>query len=388
MDSNIGGKQEGFNDRVWEGGGVFTFVCAVYFVILLLFVALRVSAFFLSEHMSRQGLEIFFTVTSQILIMTVIPFAAMFYYKRKQAKTRAKLGDFSYLTNSKGTGGEIKSIGASFGFNRPSGRVIAYAFLLGLLIYFFNIFVAGFFNGILSLLGYRFPGMGAETFSGVGGLFITLFFIAVLPGVCEEVTHRGFLLGGFIKRLGVMRAVFFTSLLFGFMHLNIVQFFYAAILGYIIALAVLATRSLWVGIIMHFMNNGVGTYFSFASRNGWPGGNFLQDLIMAFAGAGLLVFVLLVGLIAFAIMKIIHMFARENFLKGRIEEYERTGEQGQVFMRPGMTWLGKMKAYLEYDFNGNSTRRQKLNAKEATLFYGIIFLGSIITIFTLVWGFL
>lgn len=86
-----------------------------------------------------------------------------------------------------------------------------------------------------------------------------LFEIAVIPAVFEEMLFRGFFYDGF-KRAGSTRcAILFSSLLFGFFHMNIQQIMYAAVLGVVLALLREMSGSMWPGMLMHFVNNGWST---------------------------------------------------------------------------------------------------------------------------------
>lgn len=372
----------------WKGS--FNFVLVIYFVIMFAFITVRVIAGLgWLSNLPPAVVEIGFSIVSQVLIMTAIPLFAVHAWRRKRRDTT------------------IKETFASKGFDKPTWRVLGFAVLLGAIAYFFNIFISGLFNGVLAILGYRFPGGGGvETWSGVSGLFVLLALVAVLPGFCEEVTHRGMLMRSFIPRLGVMKAILFSSVMFGFMHLNVVQVFYAAILGYIIALATVATKSLWVGVIMHFMNNAMGIYFMFAYRYGWIGGGLMNALVGALDILGLILYALVIFGGFFAMMAIIRMFARENFQKKKslhiaqliqtdpnilkhsngvysFEEFHDVVDK--TILRMG-NWQ-RLKFFLEpTSVLGN--KRPRLNRAEATLFWGVLFLGGIITTFTLVWGFL
>jgi len=317
-------------DGTWKDS--FKWVCGTYLIILLLFVLLRIVASM--EWVSRidiRWVEWGFTFISQVLIMFAVPIISIIIYKK-----RNKINEKTFK---------------SFGFDKPRARIILWAIVLGVLCYLFNIFVAGFFSGILTLVGFRFPATGSNSFVGIEGFIIAMIMVGVMPGVCEEVTHRGMLLKSSTAKMGTIRAVVLTALLFGFMHLNIVQMFYATILGIIIALAVVATKSIWVGIIIHFMNNGLGTYFSFAHRYEWAGNTELGWFLSNVAGS-LMFYVLSVILLYVCIMHII----RYKFnLSGAIKP---------------------------------APSKIKLDAGERTLLSGIIFLGLVITGMTLVWGLL
>jgi ABC-2 type transport system permease protein/sodium transport system permease protein len=86
---------------------------------------------------------------------------------------------------------------------------------------------------------------------------------ALIPAICEEFFFRGFVLSAFRSRLHPTRAVIYSALLFGVFHvvngnvLSIERFAPTAILG--LALGFLAVRSgsLWPGILLHAIHNGL-----------------------------------------------------------------------------------------------------------------------------------
>lgn len=81
---------------------------------------------------------------------------------------------------------------------------------------------------------------------------------ALLPGLCEELAFRGFILSGFSRngRTGV--AVVFSALLFGVMHMIPQQVFNAFLLGLVLGLLALRSGSLLPGVLFHFVNNALG----------------------------------------------------------------------------------------------------------------------------------
>lgn len=86
-----------------------------------------------------------------------------------------------------------------------------------------------------------------------------LFLLAVTPAVCEEVVFRGVLLGG-TRALEPWRVVTLNGVVFGLFHLSfetVVRFLPTAYLGVVIAWVVWRTGSLFVGMLMHFLNNAM-----------------------------------------------------------------------------------------------------------------------------------
>ena len=86
-----------------------------------------------------------------------------------------------------------------------------------------------------------------------------LALLALTPAICEEVVFRGVLLAGIRGRGSAVRIAVFNGLVFGVFHISfesVFRFLPTAWLGFILAWAVLSTRSIWVGVLMHFVNNG------------------------------------------------------------------------------------------------------------------------------------
>ncbi len=87
-----------------------------------------------------------------------------------------------------------------------------------------------------------------------GSLLANLLYLALLPALIEEFISRGVLLQG-LQSLGVRRAVLLSSLMFALLHLNFNQFFYAFVIGLVMALLVELTDSLYSSMLFHFLIN-------------------------------------------------------------------------------------------------------------------------------------
>jgi len=81
--------------------------------------------------------------------------------------------------------------------------------------------------------------------------------IALLPGICEELLFRGFILSGLLRRLYKWPSVILTGVLFGVLHLDIYRFIPVSVLGIIFGLMVLKTGSLLTGMLAHMTNNSL-----------------------------------------------------------------------------------------------------------------------------------
>ena len=84
---------------------------------------------------------------------------------------------------------------------------------------------------------------------------LLLAVMALLPAISEEITLRGVILSGYNNKNRYVAAAI-TGLFFGILHLDPQQFLYTAALGFIFALVVRITGSIYSSMIMHFIING------------------------------------------------------------------------------------------------------------------------------------
>lgn len=99
----------------------------------------------------------------------------------------------------------------------------------------------------------------------------TFFLMAILPGVCEELLFRGFLLQGIRKKYSDTVAIVIVGFLFGAIHLDLYRFFMLSLLGMLFGYMVVKTGSIFTGIVAHSTNNGIIALLSYAiliSQNG------------------------------------------------------------------------------------------------------------------------
>jgi membrane protease YdiL (CAAX protease family) len=103
----------------------------------------------------------------------------------------------------------------------------------------------------------------------IGGLLFNLLMIAVVPAVGEELLFRGVIQNLLIRSMRnvhlavVLGALFFSTLHFQFYGL-IPRFLLGLFLGYFF----LWSGSLWVPILMHFVNNGLAVVAFYLHYNG------------------------------------------------------------------------------------------------------------------------
>lgn len=124
--------------------------------------------------------------------------------------------------------------------------VICLAFLCQPIMTFFSLISQFFFENEVG----NFVGQIVNT-----PYWVLLLLIAVLPSITEEITIRGIVLSGYDNK-NIYIGCVISGLLFGIMHLDPQQFLYATVLGFILALVVRITNSIFASAIMHFIING------------------------------------------------------------------------------------------------------------------------------------
>lgn len=90
---------------------------------------------------------------------------------------------------------------------------------------------------------------------------VSLFAMAFMPAVCEELTFRGILLSNY-KSAGIAKAAILTGFLFGLIHGNLYQIIYAVAAGTFFAVIVAYTNSIFASMLSHFLFNGVQVLIS------------------------------------------------------------------------------------------------------------------------------
>ena len=93
--------------------------------------------------------------------------------------------------------------------------------------------------------------------SGEGNLVMNLTLIAIAPAFFEEVFFRGFVLRRAERALGVAWGIIFCGVIFGIFHLRLTQALPLSVLGIYMAWCAWRTRSLWVAVAVHFLNNAL-----------------------------------------------------------------------------------------------------------------------------------
>jgi membrane protease YdiL (CAAX protease family) len=171
-----------------------------------------------------------------------------------------------------------------FRFNKPGIIPMLLVAAISLPAYF----VAALLNNVLiyflQFIG-DLPATPIPVPQNLSELLVGILIIAVSPGICEEIMHRGFLLRAYEKR-GSYKAAFIVSIYFGIFHFDITNFFGPVFLGLIFGYYAIRTNSIFPSMLAHFLNNTIAEILQFISRNqvipdkltvSWPD---LQQLVL------------------------------------------------------------------------------------------------------------
>ena len=374
----------------------------IYFIVVVGFVVIRILCSVFASQIGVYGSYIISIVT-QVGLLFLLPFL-LFKWLNK-AKTKETFKFFSY--------------------KKISFKSVLVAVALGVIVFFLNVYVSSFFNSLIQLFGYK-PSTSTTSLPATWWVFLlNLLCTAILPAICEETLHRGMLLKG-NSNLGMKKSILIAGLLFGLLHLNIEQFFYATIIGLFLGYICWCTSSIYPCIIVHFMNNAISVFLSFARAKGWAIGtlfSYISEFLTANSVLGLVMFILFLCLLVMLAIEATKFLIKDSF------NYNFVAKQKQLtsmFIRQAyfndveniknqqptnvkdVDYAGRHVVYIDLkdfmDFVDKNMKNifdevekietekqesQDQTAVKSKIFlYGAIALSAIVTIMTFIWGLL
>lgn len=139
--------------------------------------------------------------------------------------------------------------------------------VLGGIILWSGIFIV--VNLISQILLYLFP-QNMKVVEGLNevlkiddSILLNLLVIAVMPAICEEIFFRGFVFSSFTQnkeKKAQIWGVIFSGILFGFMHIDFIRVIPTSILGIALGYSMYKSKSIFIPMIMHFLNNSVSVF--------------------------------------------------------------------------------------------------------------------------------
>lgn len=127
-----------------------------------------------------------------------------------------------------------------------------------------SIFAVNMALSLIDMLLVNFTGfsltMPSDSMTDMNPLlmFIT---VAVFPAIVEELLYRG-VLYKYLRGHGVQFAAITSSIIFGLIHLNFLQFFFASFMGVVCCYIYEATGKIRYSMILHLLNNSLLVLFS------------------------------------------------------------------------------------------------------------------------------
>lgn len=356
----------------------------IYFIVLVVFVLVRIASSLgafssLQDAMLRSNVA---TIIIQILIMFILPFLlTMWFFKSKPKQVFEKTH-----------------------FKKISFKAVLICIAIGILMFILNVAVSTMFNTILQLFGYSSGGgSGGVTYDSIGNFVLGVIFVAVLPAFCEEFLHRGIVMRNVGKETNYKIAIIVSSVLFGLMHLNIEQVFYATVLGLIIGFVGAATDSIFPCMILHFVNNFISVYLSFAQNMNLPFGDFYTRIGNLFANNSpifslLFTFFVLV-VVVIGMIYLIFLLFKETRLKTMANSIYNVQEEisGEISNQPIKKIQDDFKSYILPHLQKNDediievfmppeVKKYKYDLSSNMFLVATLVLGVLITLSTLIWG--
>ena len=144
-----------------------------------------------------------------------------------------------------------------------------------------------------------------EMMSKIDNVWVALVLFALIPAICEEFAFRGYILSGLETTYSRWSAILLSALLFGFLHVLLSlfqQLFNATLLGIVLGLLAVRSKSIWPGVIFHMINNGLAILLGSLGTSAVAGylfrpgseGLFRTPILAIGASASLILLVLLV----------------------------------------------------------------------------------------------
>ena len=160
--------------------------------------------------------------------------------------------------------------------NTPVRATLVLSAFLFLIIAFGQNYFIEFLQYIPSVLGLQFSFFDLGGASGdsitlsklVEDKIIPYWFLFVFAGILapltEELIFRGFVLPSIMKNMGYMWGVVLSSAIFSLSHMVFepVTILIMFLMGCLLSVLYIRTKSLWPGIIFHAINNTTGIYLA------------------------------------------------------------------------------------------------------------------------------
>lgn len=86
-------------------------------------------------------------------------------------------------------------------------------------------------------------------------MILVVITISIIPAICEEVMFRGYIQRSFEFKFKAHSAALLTAVFFALYHFNPYGLIPLAIIGYYLGFAAYSSQSLFIPMVLHFLNN-------------------------------------------------------------------------------------------------------------------------------------
>ena len=357
----------------------------IYFIALACFVCVRIlSSLGVFIDLSNNAIDIIYSSIIEIGCLFLLPLCLYCLWLKQKPKQVFKTCNFAKM----------------------NFRSVVYSILLGFFIYFFTLLLSTFFNGIITMFGYRSSSSVSEEIT-LTTYLIQIVTTAILPAFCEEFLHRGIVLQG-TKHMSIKKAIIISSVLFGLIHLNITQVFYAIILGLIMGYTSVVAKNIWPAIIVHFMNNFMSVTNGYLMSASKEYASIVNSIYQWFGGINLILVILLIMIATIILVFIIYLLINRIYFNSKVKKVEdaikhaysnsyviKTGDPISINTADEKDMI-ESTTKLNVDFNTAQGPIEIMMPKQKDIYKttykdnlfckASLFLGVIITIFTFIWG--
>lgn len=191
---------------------------------------------------------------------------------------------------------KVSRISEPLSLEKPeSPAVFVVAVLSGVGLCMFSNIVTSYITVFMEAFGVHLKSPDIEMPSGISGVVITVVRVVVCAAMTEEIAMRGYVMGN-LRAYGDKFAILMSSVMFAAMHGNLVQAPFALIAGFAIGYFSIKTGSIWTGIVIHALNNGISVAITYASEH-------LSESGANIVAAALIYGLILVGIFAFFLFR-------------------------------------------------------------------------------------
>ncbi len=125
---------------------------------------------------------------------------------------------------------------------------------------------------------YKKAMMVMTQMNSIGDLLINLFAVALIPAIVEELYFRGALQKTLLAWSGKpIVAIVVTAIIFSAFHFSYFGFLSRMVLGIVLGFIFEYSRTIWLPIILHFINNGIAIITLYTVRGNHQKMNKVMD---------------------------------------------------------------------------------------------------------------